>query len=795
MTHLSVDQAMQLAVAHHRAGRFAPSQTICQQILAANPNHADALHLLGILAGQSGRLELAIDLLRRAVAASPGNAIYLNNLGAHLQRRHNIDMAIDCFQQSIALNPNSDAAHRNLADAWRDKGDLHQAVAGYQKAIALNPQFHAAHNNLGVTLYRLGHIDAAIASLQRAVVIKPDYVEAHINLGNAYKDNGDLEQASRSYRHALTLNPNSAQAHSNLGVVLKEKGELDLALACHRKALAINPDLPEIHINLGVALTAAGQFDQAVAALQCALILDPHNVDALTNLGVTWESAGQPDRAIACHERALALNSNHARTHNNLGTALLNHHRPQEALASLQRAVAIDPHLSQAHNNLASAWKDIGHLDHAVAGYRRAIDINPTDAAAHDNLLYALLAAPDQTPASQYAESQRWNDRHAAPLSRFIQPHANDRDPHRRLRVGYVSPDFRSHPVGRFILPLLASHDRTMFDITAYSQVKVPDETTTQLQSHTDLWRSTIGLSDAQLAQLIVADKIDLLVDLAGHTANNRLLVFARKPAPVQITYLGYPNTTGLATIDYRLTDHLADPPGSSDSLHSEQLCRLPTTAWCFGEPPHSVAVSESPAMSNGCVTFGSFNNLAKVNEPLLRTWSQILHSTPRSRLVLKAMGLASSDAQQMVRRVMASAGIDQARIDIHPWASAADHLVYYNQIDIALDTYPYHGTTTTCEALWMGVPVVTCAGPSHVSRVGVSLLSNVGLPELIAKNPDKYVSIATTLAADLPRLADWRNQLRPRLQSSPLMDAPRFARDIQAAYRSMWQTWCASGR
>jgi predicted O-linked N-acetylglucosamine transferase (SPINDLY family) len=315
---------------------------------------------------------------------------------------------------------------------------------------------------------------------------------------------------------------------------------------------------------------------------------------------------------------------------------------------------------------------------------------------------------------------------------------------------------------------------------------------TAKLQAHAHAWRSIVRLSDEQVADMIREDRIDILVDLAGHSADNRLLVFARKPAPVQVNYQGYPATTGLTAIDYRLTDILSDPPGLNEPYYSEQLIRLPRTDWCFHPSEDAPAVTALPAIRNGHVTFGSFNNLAKVNEPLLKLWAEILRSLPTSRLSLKARGLASMSAQDMVRQVMSKHGVAPDRLDFSGQVPWAEHLPRYNQIDIALDTYPYHGTTTTCEAMWMGVPVVTLAGPIHVARVGVSLLTNVGLPELIAQSPEQYVQIAIGLAGDLVRLAAVRRSLRDRMLASCLTDGESLARDIENAYRTMWQTWCA---
>jgi predicted O-linked N-acetylglucosamine transferase (SPINDLY family) len=403
-------------------------------------------------------------------------------------------------------------------------------------------------------------------------------------------------------------------------------------------------------------------------------------------------------------------------------------------------------------------------------------------------LLFTLNYHPGLDPATVYEEHLRWSRVHADPLRSFIQPHGNDRTPDRRLRIGYVSPDFREHPVGHFLLPLLAQHDRGHFEIYCYAQVPAPDGLTRQLQAHADRWQSLIGLSDAQAADLVRHHQIDILIDVAGHTSQNRLLLFAHKPAPVQVTFLGYPNTTGLATMDYRLTDAHADPPGLTERWHAEQLWRIPQCAWCY-QPAASPPVGPR---REGPITFGCFNYFAKVTEPKLQLWARILHLVPESRLLLKTWALSSENAQQRVRQVLGEAGIGEERLELRGYEPVhGDHLALYQRLDVALDTYPYHGTTTTCEALWMGVPVVTMAGQTHASRVGVSLLYNSGLSELVATTPEEYIRLAAELAGDPPRLSQLRSTLRQRMEGSPLMDAPRFACDIEAAYRTMWRCWC----
>jgi len=489
--------------------------------------------------------------------------------------------------------------------------------------------------------------------------------------------------------------------------------------------------------------------------------------------------------------QAIERSPDSAVAHNNLGIALSNLGFLDQAIFVCRRAVELQPESADAHNRLANALVDKGEFAEAIASYRKALSLSPDFILAHHNLLLAMNYHPDTNAVDVLRESRRWNLQHAQALVKSISPHQNSPDPHRRLRIGYVSADFREHPVGRFILPVLASHDRSQFELFCYSESRVSDQLTTTLKAHVDHWRSIAGESDELAAQLIRKDSIDILIDLAGHTPGNRLMLFAHKPAPIQITYLGYPATTGMTVMDYRLTDALADPPGITDSFCSEKLIRLPSTAWCFRAPDDIPDVTELPCKSRGSITFGNFNSIFKLNDPLLALWAKVLNAVPNSRLLLKARGLEYPSLQQKIWWMMSEAGIEAERVDLRGRVSLAAHLELYRDIDIALDSYPYHGTTTTCESLFMGVPVVTLAGQSHVSRVGVSLVSSVGLADLVAKSPQEYVDIAASLAHDIPQLTELHHSLRPGMKASPLMNETLFTSNLESAYRSAWHTWC----
>jgi predicted O-linked N-acetylglucosamine transferase (SPINDLY family) len=414
--------------------------------------------------------------------------------------------------------------------------------------------------------------------------------------------------------------------------------------------------------------------------------------------------------------------------------------------------------------------------------------MEPDFAEAHSNLIYTQMFAPDSTAQTIYDAHRRWNMCHAAPLAKCIQSHLNDPDPDRPLRVGYASPDFRSHPVGRFLLPLLQAHDRQSVRIYCYAWVPVPDALTEQCHAQADVWRNVLGTSDEQFAALIRQDQIDILVDLTMHMADNRLLVFARKPAPVQVTYLAYCGTTGLSAMDYRLTDIYMDPPGQADEFYTERSVRLPESYWCYQSVPQAPSVNGLPVAKTGHITFGCLNNFCKVTLPALATWCEVMRAVPRSKLVLHAH---PGRHRQRIADFFLQQQIAPDRVMFVKQLPMVDYFALYHQIDMALDPFPYCGGTTTCDALWMGVPVVSLAGQTAVGRGGLSILSIVGLPELAARDVGHYVRIAVDLANDPDRLQALRSSLRERVRTSPLMDAPRFARNIEIAYRDMWKRWC----
>jgi protein O-GlcNAc transferase len=651
-------------------------------------------------------------------------------------------------QMNFREKLNSGLAHHRA-------GRLAEAEKIYRQVLSQRPDQAEALHLLGILSAQAGKPGEGIDLIQRAISISPNNAVYHNDFGNVLKADGQIDRAIASYRESIRLKPDLADVHANLGLALDVLGQSDDAIASFREAIRLKPDYAEAHLYLGVALNAKGQFKEAITSYVQAIRLRPDLADAHKNLGDSLKSLGRLDGAIACY----------------------------------QQATLIKPDFTDAQINLGNAFKDAGNLNGAIAVYRKVIGLKPDFAAAHSNLIYTLHFHPGFDAGAIFAEHRRWNQQHAEPLKKLIQPHANNRDPERKLRIGYISPDFCEHPVGRFILPLLTAHDHNHFAVYCYSDVQRSDRFTELIRGHAGQWRNIVGLTHECAAQMIREDQIDILVDLTMHMADNRMLVFARKPAPVQVTYLAYCSTTGLDTMDYRLTDPHLDPPGMDDANYSEKSVRLPETYWCYPLNDQALEVSPLPALATGEVTFGCLNNFCKVSADALDAWIQMLRALPNSRLILHAH---EGSHRQRVRDLLQNQGIDPNRLEFAGKVSLPEYLASHRQIDIGLDPFPCNGGTTTCDALWMGVPVVTLVGRTAVGRGGASVLRNIGLPELVAETPEQYIQIATGLANDLPRLAELRRTLRTRMQASPLMDAPRFARNVEAAYRQMWRNWCA---
>jgi protein O-GlcNAc transferase len=771
----------------------APMNRKQRRAAAKSGSLAEAHSNAGVVLAGQGRLDEAVAAFRQAIGIKPHSAEAHSNLGGALAARGRLDEAVEAYRQAIRIKPDYAEAYYNLGGALGAQGRLDEAIAAYRQAIGIKPDFGEAHYNLGIAFGSQGRLYEAVAAYRRAIEVRPDYAEAHSNLGGALARQGRLDEAVDAYGKAIGIEPDYAEAHSNLGLLLAAQGRLDEAVTAYRRAIGIKPDYAEAHSNLGNALLDQGKSDDAIAAYRQAIGIKPHFAEAHFNLGHALRGQGKSDEAIAAYRRAIGIKPDYAKAHSNLGGALFWQGKFDQAIAAYRQAIEINPDYAEAHYNLGSALAAQGRLDEAVAAYRQAIGIRPDFSQAFSGLLLCLNYDDKLTNDHIFAAHREWDERYGQRAPRFT-TYSNDRDPTRRLRIGYLSPDFREHSVAWFLEPLLRGHDRQKVEVFCYAEVTRPDSVTTRLQGLADKWLVTVGLSDEGLAERIRTDGIDILVDVAGHTPGNRLLMFARKPAPVQVTWLGYPNTTGLNAIDYRLVDAVTDPAGEADAWASETLVRLEDGFLCYRGLRNAPEPTSPPCLKTGTVTFGSFNNPAKISGATFDAWAKLLRRLPEARLLLKARPFADAATRALFLAHLGARGIAEDRVELLSWLpGAAEHLALYHRVDIALDPFPYNGTTTTFEALWMGVPVITLRGHRHAGRVGASLLTQIRLTDLIANSPEEYIEIAVALAENLGRLDDLRCALRPRMAASTMCDERAFACKMEAAFRSMWQHWCVA--
>jgi protein O-GlcNAc transferase len=637
-----------------------------------------------------------------------------------------------------------------------------------------------------------GRLQAAEQTCLQIIERDETHAPAHHELGSLLQRRGDRERAIQFYQRAAQLDPTSAIFHNSLGMAYSIGNVAHEAAASFKRAIEANPDLVTPYVNLAKSLRVIGQPGDAVNVCRQALVVEPENVDARFVLAITLNDIGRSEEAVEIFRSVIALNPDYTGVHNNLAIALMRLGRFAEGIASCREAIVKEPRSALPHNTLGNALKAQFDLHGAMQSFRAALAIKPDYPKCRSNVLLTMNYLPDVTQAEIYAEAREFEVHQCV---QFANPHRgfpNAADKQKKLKIGYVSPDFRGHSVAYFTKSLITAHDREQVEVYAYANVLKQDDMTRVFEAGVDHWVSIIGLSDADVAERIRADEIDILVDLAGHTGQNRLLVFAHRPAPVQVAWLGYPNTTGMDAMEYRLTDEYADPPGDEDRAYAEKLIRLEGGFLCYQADDLASVVSAPPSLQNDYVTFGSFNVLEKLNPEVIRVWSAILQRVPESRLTLKAKVLNDEVARDLFLQQFSDHGIGAERINLLAWSETRElHLGTYSGIDIGLDPFPYNGTTTTCEALWMGVPVITVLGDRHAGRVGASLLHQVGMRELIANDEAAYIELAVSLATQPEKLTTLRNEMRARMAASTLMDVDGFTHRLEQAYRRMWVTWC----
>ena len=734
---------------HYQAGRLGEAEALATLLTQQFPKHPFGWNALSLVLRKTGRLAESLAPMKSAVKLFPQDAAAHNNLAATLKQLGRLDEAEASCRQAIALRPDLAEAHNNLGATLKQLGRLDEAEASYRQAVAMKPDYAEAHNNLGATLKKLDRLDEAEASYRQAIAMKPDYVEAHNNLGNTLQAMGRLVEAEASYRQAIAQQPSYAEGYNNLGNTLQDLGRIDESEASYRQAIALKPDYAVAHNNLGTALHELGALDEAEASYRQAITLKPDYATAHNNLGNTFQGLGRLD----------------------------------ESEASYRQAITLKPDLTEAHSNLGTTLKRLGRLEEAEASFRQAITLKHDYAKAHSNLL--MLIGSMLFSKARYLESAtgfaRVIDEKVA--SRFhTWSHSQDED---RLRIGFVSGDLRSHPVGYFIEGLLAQLQSSSIELFAYPNMSTGDELTGRLSAYFDKWSPLAGLNDMDAAEKIHNDGIHILIDLSGHTAKNRLSVFAWKPAPIQVSWLGYFASTGLSEMDYILGDPYVTPREEADHF-SEKIWQLPETYLCFTPPALDLKVAPLPAYTNGFVTFGCFNRLARMTDEIVSVRAAILHAVPGSKLFLKDKQLDHESGRNRVLSRFAAVGIEADKLILEGKSPREEYLECYNRVDIALSPYPYGGGTTSAEGLWMGVPVITKKGNHFLSHLGESIAHNSGLSDWIASDKEEYVAKAVAYASDLAALSELRSGMREQILGAPLFDIPRFALHFEEALRAM---------
>ena len=675
---------------------------------------------------------------------------------------------------------------------YHETGRNAEAVEILKKAVALAPNRDDVRRTLVGPLTALGRLQEAITEAREFARIKPMVPDAWAGISQLLVQAGDNAGAVQTAAQAMKLAPNSAGILVILCRALMAADRPTEALNVADRAVALDPNLADAHIDRAVVLQALGRIRDAIAAYKEGIRLSPQNVPALNNLGSCYMSESRSFEALQCFEAAAKIWPLSAKPRNNIGAAYKEMGNIDAALPHLVEAVRLDPTYGEAYSNIGASYGAIGEHGKAIEAYRDAVRTTPTFAPAYSNLLMSLISLPAVEPGGLFQQHVDWGRRYADVLVKQPPVFFNDFVPEKKLRIGYLSPDFREHSIRYFFEPILDGHDRSRFEVVCYAAGRRHDPVTTAMMPRANGWFPVAGLTDAQLADLIRSHKIDILVELAGHTSDNRLLSLAYKPAPVQVEYLGYPTTTGMRMVDYRITDSICDQPGQ-DQYHTEKLVRLPDAFFVYFDYPDKPLDPVLPADRNGYFTFGSFNSYTKINPPLLDVWARIMAAVPNSRLLMKAKPLENPSTRAGAIAAFAARGVSADRLDLRTWVELSDHTRLLSTVDLMLDTYPYAGHTTTCQALWMGCPVLAWYGDSFRSRVGLTIMHHLNLPRFAAGSEAEYIDRALQLAADPTELRELRPTLRQRLQASPLCDARRFTANLENAYRTMWRETCNS--
>ncbi|QKY03142.1 tetratricopeptide repeat protein [Janthinobacterium lividum] len=812
-----------LAAALQAQGKLEQAEQAYRQALALRPDYAKGHFNLGNTLHAMQRSADAIACYQRALALLPGDAEIYLNLGNAQQDLQQWQPAIVSYRAVLQLAPHTTAAHANLAAALHGAEDYSGAVASYRRAIELHADDAKLHNNLGRALQSLDQAEEAIAAYEQAIALDGSFAQALSNLGLlqckqenytaaieycarvlrlqpddaqacgqlaiAYGAAQDRDNALKYFQQAIDLVPGSAANHRQLADYYSTIKRYPLAVEAYRRTLEIDFGDSETHNHLGVALQELGQYEEATAAYACALELEPKNTSALCNLGSTQQAQKLLEQAKQTYLDALAIDDKFERAHFALGNCYVMMSEPLRALECYHQSLALKPDYRDAYVNISATLSNIGRIDEAIETCRKGLAICPLWETLFSNYLFLLSHSASIDAETLFAEHRRFSDTFETHIAKGRVGHSNTRDPLRTLKVGFVSGDLHNHPIPHFIIPILENIvDGAQLSLYAYHNNAQNDDVTLRLREFIPHWRQVEHLSDPDLAQLIRDDGIDILIDLSGHTGKNRLLMFAAKPAPIQASWIGYPLTTGLQAVDYYLSDPFFSPAGLLDSQFSEKLLLLPACV-PFLPSEYAPAVQPAPALTNGYITFGSFNRLNKINRQVIARWSRLLRALPDTRMLIAAM--PKTEAPEQLRAWFKEEGIAPERLTFEGRTGMTQFMAMHHRVDICLDTFPYGGGTTTFHALWMGVPTLTVAGPTFPSRAGTMILRQIELEEFIASDDDDFVRKGVAMAANPMLLGAYRFSMRHRLERSTMGKPKLITEGLENGLRMAWQRWC----
>lgn len=778
------DRAAALVQEGHAAlarGEFPAAEGWFRAAMQASPRAPEPYHGVALVAFGVGQLEVAESFARQAIKRAPKAARLFGTLGRIRKALGQLDDAESAYRRALRLDPTLAETHVSLGVAVRAQGKPKDAIIHYQRALGIKPALFEAYVNLENAASASGARATHCDWLHRFIADHPDCAEAQFFLGKSLFELGEREEALDCFRAAAELQPEFYEAQAMLGEALASGTRFRAAVVCFRRAAEIRSSDPEAQYNLGIALRNDGDGPGAIAALQRAVTLRPDYADAHRSLTLGLMDLGQYAEAVRHGREVARLEPDKALAHMTEGLAFHSAGLVTEAIDAFRRGLERDPRHFETHTNLGNALLLERRYAEAVESYRAAAAVRPNQPLPQQNLVFALNYVAGLSAEEVIREHREFGARVAEIVPRLPPATPEPYDRARPLRVALLSPDFKNHSVSYFIEPFIARHDRARIQLTCYSNVRFEDAVSQRLRGYGVDWVNVFTLSDVELTRRIRDDRIDILIDLAGHTSGNRAGVLALKPAPVQMIYLGYPTITGLQTVDYRITDGAVDPPGA-EAPDTERPLRLPGSYFCYrpgAEPP----IADPPCAREGAVTFGSFNNLPKVSASTVRLWSRVLHALPESQLFVKTRALNDAAVRAKILDDFGIEGIPAERLRLSGWsATGTEHFAAYNSVDVALDCHPYNGATTTCEALWMGVPVVSLAGRTHASRMGLSILTAAGLAELAVADEEGFVARCAALAGDRERLRELRSGMRERLRASPLMDEAAHTRALEDA-------------